>query len=167
MELQDRRVSMEAQTEAKQLLEEQRQLHEDLQAELMEAVARGDALEEHCCSLENQLTKMMEDAELECLRAVESLRQKYDEQEDSLLQQIRDLQQQFLQLQSHIDAGGNATCDGDPSKETTIPQDGEQSAPGTAGATNKGEGRRGESVCGMHTYNYCKDKWGIKGLIYH
>ena len=34
VELQDRRV------------EEQRQLHEDLQAELMEAVARGDALEE-------------------------------------------------------------------------------------------------------------------------
>ena len=57
VELQDRRVSMEAQTEAEQLLEEQRQLHEDLQAELMEAVARGDALEECCCSLENQLTK--------------------------------------------------------------------------------------------------------------
>ena len=61
--LQDCRVSMEAQTEAEQLLEEQRQLHEDLQAELVEAVARGDALEERCCNLENQLTKMMEDAE--------------------------------------------------------------------------------------------------------
>ena len=39
--------------EAEQLLEEQYPLHEDLQAELMEAVAHGDALEERCCSLEN------------------------------------------------------------------------------------------------------------------
>ena len=120
VELQDRRVLMEARMEAEQLLKEQRQLHEDLQAELMEAVARGDALEECCCSLENQLTKMIDDVELEHLWAIESLCQKYDKQEDSLLQQMRDLQQVFA-VQSHVDAGVNVTSDGDPFKETTLP----------------------------------------------
>ena len=102
MELQDRRVSLEGRTEVEQLLEEQRQLQKDLQAELMEAVSRGDALEECCCNLENRLTKMMEEAELEHLRAIEALHQKYDEREDHLLQQMQDLQEQFLRLQSRM-----------------------------------------------------------------
>ena len=43
-ELQGCCVSLESSNEAEQLLEEQWQLHKDLQAKLMEAVERGDAV---------------------------------------------------------------------------------------------------------------------------
>ena len=142
--LQERRVSLGGQTEAEQLLEEQRQLHEDLQAELMEATERGDMLEERFCTLENQITKILEEAELERLRAVEALCQKYDEREDRLLQQLQDLQRQFLQLQSRLDAGGNAekvappvAGEGGTVKETANPQGGERDAYVTTNEVSK------------------------------
>ena len=55
--------------EMETLLNEQRQLHEDLQAELEEALERGASLGDRCSSLEDQLIKVMEEAELERLRA--------------------------------------------------------------------------------------------------
>ena len=142
--LQGRRVSLGGQTEAEQLLEEQRQLHEDLQAELMEVTERGDRLEERCYALEHQITKILEEAELERLRAVEALRQKYDEREDRLLLQLQDLQRQFLQLQSRLDAGGKGdnvappvSCEGAAVKETANPHDGEQDAHVTTSEVSK------------------------------
>ena len=48
----DRRVSLGRRSEAEQLLEEQRQIHEDLQAELVESQERSCALEERCTQLE-------------------------------------------------------------------------------------------------------------------
>ena len=41
--------------ETEKLLEEQRQLYEDLQAELSDTVDRGNALEDRCSSLEDKL----------------------------------------------------------------------------------------------------------------
>ena len=48
----DRRLSLGRRSEAEQLLEEQRQIHEDLQAELVESQERSCALEERCTQLE-------------------------------------------------------------------------------------------------------------------
>ena len=81
----------EEQHEMETLLEEQRQLYEDLQAELGEAVERSTSLEDRCCSLEDQLVKVMEESELERLRAVDAIRSKY---EGKFLQQVQELQRQ-------------------------------------------------------------------------
>ena len=75
--------------EMETLLEEQRQLYEDLQAELGEAVERSTSLEDRCCSLEDQLVKVMEESELERLRVVDAIRSKYEEK---FMQQVEELQ---------------------------------------------------------------------------
>ena len=93
------------------------------------------------------------------------------EREDRLLQQMHDLQQQYLRVQSHMDAGRNTdqvtcSCDEDPSRETAIPHDGtHDGAPGTTRATN--ESGVSQPVVAKHTCCICKNKSCIKGLIYH
>ena len=85
--------------EAEQLLEQQRQMQEDLQAEPVESQEQDCHLEERCTQLEDQLTCVLEEAELEWLRAVDDLRRKYNDWEEQLLQQ---LQERFLSLQSRM-----------------------------------------------------------------
>ena len=79
--------------EAKVLLEQQRLLNENLQAELAEVVERNFALEMRRCSLEEQICKVHKQAELERLRALEAFRSKCEDREDWLVQQLQDLQQ--------------------------------------------------------------------------
>ena len=83
--------------EMETLLEEQRQLYEDLQAELGEAVDRSTGLEDRCCNLEDQLVKVMEESELERLKAVDAIRSKYEE---TFMRQVQELQKQVQELQS-------------------------------------------------------------------
>ena len=64
--------------------EEQQQLHEDIQAELGEAVKCSTCLEDQCCSLEDQLVKVMEESKLEQLRAIDAICSKYEK----FLQQV-------------------------------------------------------------------------------
>ena len=45
-------------------LKEQRQLYEDIQGELAEAVERGNSLEDRCFSLEDRLVQVMEESEV-------------------------------------------------------------------------------------------------------
>ena len=84
--------------ETKQLLEEQRWLYEDLQAELADTVNRGNTLEDRCSSLEDKILQVIEEAQVERLKAVDSVRTKYEE---TLLPQIQELQRQVQKLQSH------------------------------------------------------------------
>ena len=96
----------EERTETEKLLEEQQQLYEDLQAELAETVNRGNALEDRCFSLEDKIVQVMEEAQVERLKAVDSVRTKYEE---TLLPQIQELQRQVQKLQesqSHTSASG-------------------------------------------------------------
>ena len=74
--------------ESEKLLEEQRQLYEDLQAELSDAVDRGNALEDKCSSLEDKLLQIMEESEVEQLKAVDAVRSRYEE---TLLPQMQEL----------------------------------------------------------------------------
>ena len=107
--------------EAKTLLEEQRQLYENLQAELAEAVKRSNNLEDRCCSLEDQLVKVMEELKLERLKAVDAVRSKY---EDRFLQQVQELQRQMQELQDcrKVKASGKNGNHKQPlTKETTKP----------------------------------------------
>ena len=62
----DRRTSLGL-TEAEQLLEQQRQIQEDVQADHVESQEWSCALEERCTQLEEQLTRVLEEAELERL----------------------------------------------------------------------------------------------------
>ena len=54
--------------ETEALVEQQRQLCEDMQAELAEAAERNSSWEERCCQLEEELQRVREEAELERLR---------------------------------------------------------------------------------------------------
>ena len=85
-------------------LEEQRQLYEDLQAELGEAVEHSTSLEDRCCSLEDQLVKVIEESELERLKAVDAIRSKYEE---TFMQQVQELQKQVRELQSSGKVGAS------------------------------------------------------------
>ena len=107
--------------EMEMLLEEQRQLYEDLQAELGEAVDRSTGLEDKCCSLEDQLVKVMEESELERLKAVNAIRSKYEE---TFMQQVQELQKQVQELQSSgkvRPSGENGSHKLSLTKETTKP----------------------------------------------
>ena len=89
-----------------QLLEEQCRLYEDLQVELMEAVAHGDALKERFCKCGEP---------------------KFDDQDAGgywigSTTSVRITCNKFLRLQSHLDAGGNRWGT-HPSRETTIAHD--------------------------------------------
>lgn len=86
-ELRDEHGRTELTTEVP--LEEQRQLYVDIQAELTEAVERGNSLEDRYSSLEDRLVQVMEEGEVERLRAIEAVRSKF---EDTLLQQVQELQ---------------------------------------------------------------------------
>ena len=88
-------AASEEEHEMETLLEEQRQLYKDLQAELGEAVEHSTSLEDRCCSLEDQLVKVMEESEFERLRAVDAIHSKYEEK---FLQQVQELQQQVHEL---------------------------------------------------------------------
>ena len=141
----DRRVSLGRRSEAEQLLEEQRQIHEDLQAELVESQERSCALEERCTQLEEQLTSVLAEAraeaELERLRAVEELRRKYDDREERFLQQLQELQERFLTLQSRTCAvwiTPPCEADSDGAKATTDSISGEVDAPTTGEVSNVG-----------------------------
>ena len=138
---QDRRISLRGHSEAEQLLEEQRQMHEDLQSELLESQDRSCALEERCNQLEDQLTRVLEEAELEQLRAVDKLRRKYDNHKERLLQQLQELQERFLKLQSHtcvvlITPPGRG--DSGAAKAITNPISGGVDAPSTTEVSNVG-----------------------------
>ena len=104
------------------MLEEQRLLYEDLQAELADAVERGNSLEDRCSSLENKMLQMMEESEVERLKAVDAIRMKYEE---TLLLQMQELQQQVQKLQesqsktSALEAEKLAEPDEQVSEETT------------------------------------------------
>ena len=65
--------------ETKRLLDEQCQLHEDIQTELAEAVERGNSLEDRCSSLEDRLVQVLEEGELKRLKAVEAVRAKLED----------------------------------------------------------------------------------------
>ena len=128
------------------LLNEQRQLHEDLQAELEEAVERGASLGDRCSSLEDQLIKVMKEAELERLRAVEAVRSKYEEK---FLQQVQELQRQVRDLQSSVKvttSGGNGSHTRTLTEDTAKPSDSEFTnqhttvSAGTACTTDKVDG---------------------------
>ena len=92
--------------ETEKLLEEQRQVYEELQAELSNAVDRGNALEDRC-SLEDKLLQMIEESEVERLKAVNAVRSKYEE---TLLPPMQELQwqvQKLQELQSPTSAPGD------------------------------------------------------------
>ena len=126
------------QNESDVLVEQQRQLCEVLQAKLAEAVERSRALGERYCSLEGQLLRVNEEAELERFRALEALRSKSEAREDRLVEQVqvlqRETQEMQLQLQrlqsqssaetASVDAvaipGGNK----EPISESSVPADG-------------------------------------------
>ena len=90
------------QNEAELLVEQQRQLCEDLQAELAEVVEQSRALEERCCSLEEQLLRSNEEAVLKQFRALEALRSKSEAREDRLVEQIQSLQRQMQEMQLQL-----------------------------------------------------------------
>ena len=94
-----RSMDLTVQNGAELLVEQQCQLCEDLQAELAEAVERSRALEEQCCSLEEQLLCSNEEAELEQFRALEALRSKSKACEDRLVEQVQGLQRQMQEMQ--------------------------------------------------------------------
>ena len=96
--------------------DEQRQMYEDIQTELAEAVERGNSLEDRCSSLEDRLVQVLEEGELERLKAVEAVRVKF---EDALLQQVQELQRQVAKLQSPTSDGSAPGNHDNPSKETT------------------------------------------------
>lgn len=73
-----------------------------MQTELVEAIKRGNMLEDRCASFEDRLIQVMEEAEAERLKAVDAVRAKY---EDTLTQQVQELQRQMQQLQSRSSAG--------------------------------------------------------------
>ena len=133
----DRRVSL-GPAEAEQLLEQQRQMQEDLQAELVESQERGCHLEERCTQLGDQLTRVLEVAELERLRAVDELRRKYNDREERLLQQ---LQERFLSPQSRmcaVEVTPSAGSQSDGVKTTSNSVDGGSDAPSTSVVSNVG-----------------------------
>ena len=134
----DRRVSLGGHSEAEQLLEEQRQMHEDLQSELLESQDRSCALEERCNQLEDQLTRVLEEAELERLRAVDELRRKYDDREERLLQQLQELQERFLKLQSHTCAVSTTPPGRGDSGAAKATTSGGVGAPSTTGVSDVG-----------------------------
>ena len=104
----DHRTSL-GRSEAEQLWEKHRQIQEDLQAELVESQERSCGLVQRCTQLEEQLTRVLEGAELERLRAVDELRRKYDDQEEQLLQQLQNLQERFLGLSLYVCRSGHPT----------------------------------------------------------
>ena len=59
---------------------------------------------------------MLEEGEVERLKAVEAVRSKF---EDTLLLQVQELQRQVAELQSHTRSHGTVDLDKTPSKETT------------------------------------------------
>ena len=71
---------------------------------------RGNELEDHCASLEDRLLQVIEEAKTEWLKAVDAVCTKY---EDTLLQQVQELQHQLQQLQScsNVGAGGEQVPD--------------------------------------------------------
>ena len=81
------------------------------------------------------MTRVLEEAEFERLRAVDELRRKYDDQEDRLLQQLQNLQERFLSLQSRTCAGAVTPPGGGDSegaKATADPISGGSEAPTTS-----------------------------------
>ena len=68
------------------MLEEQGQLYKDLQAELADAVGRGNSLEDRYSSVEDKMLQMMEESQVERLKAVDAIRTKYEE---TLLPQVQ------------------------------------------------------------------------------
>ena len=87
----------EERSEAEKLPEEQRQLYEDLQAELAEAVERGNSLEDRCSNLEDKMLQMIEESQVERLKAVDTIRTKYEE---TLLQELQQQVRELQELQS-------------------------------------------------------------------
>ena len=55
---------------------------------------------------------------MEWLRALEELRQKYDDREECVSQQLRELQEQFLQLHTRLSATAITPCGKSPVKAT-------------------------------------------------
>ncbi|MCG8625568.1 MAG: hypothetical protein MJE68_26660, partial [Proteobacteria bacterium] len=88
--------------ETEALVEQQRQLCEDMQAELAEAAERNSSWEERCCQLEEELQRVREEAELERLRDLDSLRRRAEEREERLAKQVRDLQEAVKELQLRL-----------------------------------------------------------------
>ena len=134
----DRRISLGGRGEAEQLLEEHRRIQEDLQAELTESREQSCVLEERCTQLEDQLTRMLEEAELERLRAVDELCRKYNDCEGRLLQQLQKLQEGFLRLQSRTCAVSVGEGDTGAAKRTANPICGGVGAPSTCEVSSVG-----------------------------
>ena len=128
----------EGRSEEAKLFEEQRRRQEDLQAEVMESQERSCALEEWCTQLEDRLTHVLEEAELERLRAVDELRRKYPEWEGRLLQQLQNLQEGFLRLQSHTCAVSGGEGDLGAVKATANPICGGVDVPSNCEVSNVG-----------------------------
>ena len=82
----------------------------------MEAVKRGNSLEDQCSSLEDRLVQVLEEGEVERRKAVEAARSKFKE---TLLQQVQELQRQVAALQSHIRNNPLVDRGNSPSKEAT------------------------------------------------
>ena len=119
-------------------MEQQRQLCEDMQAELAE---QNFSWEEQCCQLEEELQRICEEAELERLRDLDLLRRRAEECEECLAEQVRDLQEAVKELQlrllqpvqSHSSAeAASATSHGKASQHK-----------GTAGQLSVDKGRGG------------------------
>ena len=88
--------------ETEALVEQQRQLCEDMQAELAEAAEQNSSLEEQCCQLEEELQRVREEAELERLQDLDSFRRRAEEREERLAEQVRDLQEAVKELQLRL-----------------------------------------------------------------
>ena len=72
--------------ESATIVEAQRQVTEDLQAELTETQERYRDLEVTCSELYDQLQKLKDEADLNRLRAVEIERSKWESREERLVQ---------------------------------------------------------------------------------
>ena len=88
------------------------------------------------------LAEARAEAELERLRAVEELRRKYDDREERFSQQLQELQERFLTLQSRTACAVSITppceADSDGAKATTDSISGEVDAPTTGEVSNVG-----------------------------
>ena len=85
-------VNLPPADESATLLAVHKQACEDLQAELAETQERCHKLDQACCEVQAQLQRERQEAELECLRAVETERGKWEAREERLVQQLRELQ---------------------------------------------------------------------------
>ena len=88
--------------ETELLVEQQRQVCEDLQAELAEAAERSCSLEDRCCQLKEEIQCTRVEAELAQLRELDSLRRKSEEREERLVRQVRELQESVRELQLQL-----------------------------------------------------------------